>query len=450
FELSRFKNEARFIKTKFQAQATDGETVENNFDEALFETVLFSQIDFKGRTSFEKTTFKKSTFRKITFFQEEITFWESEFERVNLIDCIFPHQTNFDRCVLKNTLFKNQKEIKPMFQDVKFQDCVFKETNTFGEKVFSIELKPILTTNTFEGQFNIDHQYLHYEPEEIPRENISIWRDLFRRLKSNRLAHHNIIDASELHTQELYAREIELEEKEKQNKTSLKEKVEKWQLYFYRLTSDHHTDLAKIFNNVILLIALFGIFACATTLFTQTIEIVKPKINNIPIFALLQTKSYIFSELPKKIPIEIGLVSLAIVNFCGIYSYLELRKVVQEKLFSFKIIDILLVVCIACCLYYRLSEAFFIFFLCFAFVASYILCLQIQKFFITIFSYLVCVGVLILKPTLLLPFVGRFLESSPTTSFPAMQSLSVVYCILMFLMLFSLQKTARKNSIIPS
>lgn len=97
--------------------------------------------------------------------------------------------------------------------------------------------------------------------ENQEEKNPNLWRDLFRRLKSNRLAHHNVIDASELHTQELYARELEIIEKEKHEKISFKEKIEKWQLWFYRLTSDHHTDLAKIFNNVIMLIALFGILA---------------------------------------------------------------------------------------------------------------------------------------------------------------------------------------------
>lgn len=47
---------------------------------------------------------------------------------------------------------------------------------------------------------------------------------------------------------ELYARELEIIEKEKHEKISFKEKIEKWQLWFYRLTSDHHTDLSFASN----------------------------------------------------------------------------------------------------------------------------------------------------------------------------------------------------------
>lgn len=140
----------------------------------------------------------------------------------------------------------------------------FKETNTFGENIF-ID-KPLFENCTFEGQFNIKH-FLHYEfesleissqikPDEQANKMIA-WRETFRRLKGNRLTYHNLIDASELRTQELYARELEL--KSKNPSLFSKEWIEKWQLCLYRLTSDHHTDLLKIIGWVLSVIAIFGV-----------------------------------------------------------------------------------------------------------------------------------------------------------------------------------------------
>ncbi|EIT8437269.1 hypothetical protein L3L87_001306 [Campylobacter coli] len=54
------------------------------------------------------------------------------------------------------------------------------------------------------------------------------------------------------------------------------------------------------------------------------------------------------------------------------------------------------------------------------------------------------------KPSLLLPALGSFLDKDSNATYPLLLSLSVVYFMLVVLILFSLQKTARKNSIVPS
>lgn len=499
FSLSRFKNEARFTKTHFKAQAMDNKIIENNFREATFENkASFKKAILNGRACFnfsifgEYTDFSSIIFKQILDFEnvffhgickwieatilKKANFTSSVFEqKLYFSQSRFYDEAIFDNCIFSEIDFKKAKFRKTVsFQRCTFhkitvfnQTCFLNESN-FKETIFNgitslwnvgFRKKPSLINATFGNQFNIKHHLLQYTYDEIKNEigkqnhkddNPSILRDLFRRLKSNRLAHHNIIDALELHTQELYAREIELGEKEKKSKIAFKEKIEKWQLWFYRLTSDHHTDLARIFNNVVLLIALFGIFACATMSFTQMVELVKPKIDNIPIYTQLQTISYIFYKMPRSIPIELGFISLTIVIFCGIYSYIKLREKIDSKIYKFKTLDMLLVFCFVCCFYYELYEAFFVLFLCFAFIVAYISCLQIDRFFITIFSYCICVCILVFKPTLLIPFIGTLFSEGFKTNIPAMQSLSVVYCILMFLMIFSLQKTARKNSIVPS
>ncbi|EAL6990571.1 hypothetical protein DSX85_09020, partial [Campylobacter jejuni] len=97
------------------------------------------------------------------------------------------------------------------------------------------------------------------------------YRDLFRKLKSNRIAHHNLIDASELRAQELYARELEL--KHKENK-SLKEKIERWQLVFYRKLCDHHTDLLLNLKWLVVVIGLFALLYFASRMI-QDISLLK-------------------------------------------------------------------------------------------------------------------------------------------------------------------------------
>ncbi|EOJ2587885.1 hypothetical protein ACM1G1_001619, partial [Campylobacter jejuni] len=115
---------------------------------------------------------------------------------------------------------------------------------SFDNIRFDNNCKPNFENCTFSDQFNIEHKYIEYKFDEIEKtqeyDKLLNYRDLFRKLKSNRIAHHNLIDASELRAQELYARELEL--KHKENK-SLKEKIERWQLVFYRKLCDHHTDL---------------------------------------------------------------------------------------------------------------------------------------------------------------------------------------------------------------
>ncbi|WP_346344794.1 pentapeptide repeat-containing protein, partial [Helicobacter kayseriensis] len=467
---------------KFQAQATDSKTIENDFRATHFDgDVLFTLNDFKGKTSFAMTKFAKDAlwsqvsfhqvfFRKTIF--EASSVWRGvSFEEEVAFDSVYfggktsfcsidtdggKKPTTFKKAGFKNVVFKESDFSEVEFVgNARFNGVVFKDLTSFYKTSFKQKAdfrgsifggitsfdeadfgskKPDFLNCTFGNQFNIEHQHLHYEYDDIEneiknetntqeRKNPSLWRDLFRRLKSNRLAYHNLIDASELRAQELYAREIELEEKVRENKASFKEKIEKWQLCFYRLTSDHHTDLAKIFNNVILLIALFGIFAFGSIKYGEKhLDYERRYFGSVETSAIdLSTRKTTYSLTKSELKTE--------------------KQDLQNLSWNQN----------------NFSESFSIVFLCLAFVVSFgaLISLDLLKNKLlikirNIFFYLLVFGVLIFKPTLLLPFIGKFLESSSSTSFPAMQSLSVVYCILMFLMLFSLQKTARKNSIIPS
>lgn len=52
--------------------------------------------------------------------------------------------------------------------------------------------------------------------------------------------------------------------------------------------------------------------------------------------------------------------------------------------------------------------------------------------------------------TILNPFIGKLINDKIFSNDPLFIYLTFAYTILIFLVLFSLQKTARKNSIVPS
>lgn len=481
FSITRFNDEAKFVSVDFLGIVPNkphNNFAENNFSECVFEKyVAFGQNTFNGRINFALSSISNALFSKVHFQEkckdEEWFIPSASFKNATFINCSFPESVEFVQCnfidcnFLLGTTANNEKI---GFEKVIFISSIFKGTNNFDDGIF--HQNPALTNNIFNGEFKINQDLLKYPYKILEKiiggkaignqteKNPSIWRDLFRQLKSNRLAHHNVIDASELHTQELYARELELRKEAK----TLREKVERWQLWFYRKTSDHHTDLAMIFNNVITLIALFGIFSFGLLDFStnpnSTID------SKIPI-------NFVFGKislLPKSL---VWIILGSCLSVWGLSKLLkcQLPKVLKIKSKKFSKYGLKEWLSLACCGTIALcflapfllsgitfltiaipsiQEVFFVFALCLGFVAGYLGLIWLADRGITLIAYLICIGILILKPTLLLPFVGQLFDEGLKTNFPAMQSLSVVYCILMVLMIFSLQKTARKNSIVPS
>lgn len=437
FRNSRFKDETKFVGVDFLGIAPNkphNNFAENDFSECVFEKyVAFGQNTFNGRINFALSSISNALFSKVHFQEkckdEEWFIPSASFKNATFINCSFPESVEFVQCnfidcnFLLGTTANNEKI---GFEKVIFTSSIFKGTNNFDDGIF--HQNPVLTNNIFNGEFKINQDLLKYPYKILEKiiggrvisnqteKNPSIWRDLFRQLKSNRLAHHNVIDASELHTQELYARELELVKRAKQKEVSFKEKIEKWQLWFYRITSDHHTDLALIFNNVIVLIALFGFFASVLLCLAPSPEpsimrFVQENGGVLSIFDLealsLQSKS---PKIERQIQWFCSLI--ACIGFVGIYLGLitatNWLRGIRKKWSKV-------------CLY-----GFYIFVYCASF------------------------ALLFYKPPLLLPIIGKFFDESLKLNFAPLQSLCIVYYILMILMLFSLQKTARKNSIIPS
>ncbi|EAI2321136.1 hypothetical protein ND299_001711 [Campylobacter coli] len=369
FGISQFKEEVRFIGTQFLAkQSSNRKIIENEFREAIFKgKVTFDSLVLKARISFLFSTFKDETlFLNINpnnFIFHNVEFNKTKFACKTLTNVIF--------CLFQYSVFKDTLSFEGMeFERLEFDNVLFNGVVTFSNT--KLNTKPQFKNCTFSNQFNIEHKYIEYKFDEIKNtkeyNKLLSYRDLFRKLKSNRIAHHNLIDASELRTQELYARELELKYKEKK---SLRETIERWQLFFYRKLCDHHTDLLL---NAKWLVVLIGSFA------------------------LLYFTSRVIQDI-------------------------NLLKVLNQYGICLSIAGVFILFC----LYW---------FRC------------IKKFdFFVYFNLIAVLWVICYKPKIIFGIVNLIGDKS-YNGFE--NALITIYTILLALVLFSLQKTARKNSIVPS
>lgn len=394
FGISRFKAEASFINIQFLAKQGNGEITENDFQETIFEgNTYFSNIAFQGRVSFIFSSFMGETLFIDTNTQNCI-FNHTEFNKTKFIKVDYKNAETytFRNSTFKDTLsFENTNISKLVFDNV-----VFKGIVTFNKTNFSN--KPSFINCTFSNQFNIEHKYIQYSYEDIEKtrdySQLLNYRDMFRKLKSNRIAHHNLIDTSELHSQELYARELEL--KHKETKT-LKEKVEKWQLWFYHNLCDHHTDILKSFHSLMLVIGLFG------------------------------------------------LVSLGVI--IGFDYYLGYKPIFSHLYMVKEIYDAHIQSFIKTHTLYTIACDFLIlgFYLVILYFLIRVECLR--RLFIGI-SYVVVIGILLISPKILIPAMGIFTDKKALLD--PLSTLGGIYTICFGFVLFSFIKTIRKNSIVPN
>ena len=213
----------------------------------------------------------------------------------------------------------------------------------------------------------------------------------------------------------------------------------------YRLTSDHHTNLLMILSNVIFLIALFGIanlVLClcnkiCTTIISPLVEII------VSIIFIGIAICFLFEYCKKLIFGVIILIDIcALLMICAFQPYLLFAVICYMVLIFFVLLG-----CAICCL-------------------DKICACEIKNC-IFAFSYLTVLYMTFTIPSSILPILGKLIENkSPeshccvdefdifeicldTVPF-ASETLNLIYMLFLFLLLWSLQKTARKNTIVPS
>ncbi|EGK8106323.1 MFS transporter, partial [Campylobacter lari] len=303
------------------------------------------------------------------------------------------------------------------------------------------------------------------------------FRDSFRVFKNALIKDNNLLDASNFHKYELYCKEIELKESWnriknvktdedlRQNNKNYSQLTDFLLLGFYRKLCDHHTDFLRVFNNFILLISLHVLYGIVIFRINDKEIIDDAKIylsdtfnyDNIfwyvlGILLFICVSSLYFCKNKEKTHmidresiikkfkwsrIIIKEIYTFFLVFTICYLGISTFGIVGDflaKFFDLKIFKNVVYISIACISFIGL----FLFFInSFVFRYVFLSC-----------SYFILAFVLFLKPKEFYFIYNIFKENNENLII--INSLNVVYFILVILVIFSLQKTARKNSIVPS
>ncbi|EFO9213366.1 hypothetical protein IO397_000552 [Campylobacter lari] len=403
------------------------------------------------------------SFENCNFYKEVYFGFQKKFKLLIMENCYFHNKVYFSGAFNENALFNNSH-----FKDyVDFHECEFEKTACFYGVQFDeipnfsqVVFKE--SVNLVNIKANFDFRNLNIAIKNINKlkdEAANDFRDYFRIFKNILIKDNNLLDASKFHKYELYCKEIELEEKK--SKIFSKEWIDKWQLVFYRKLCDHHTDLLKVFHNLLIIIMLFSVFSFVLDKFKQ------PSIENHAKYHIVQVdtnESYIFKEhnkttynfLSLNIEQEFknldNLLSKTEIYFSLGFVLLVTFVALLNKQYLWFLLLPLFVGVVYCVEFPMSIIAHFMIIMLFActFVFIMVFDSKPERFLFVSVSYIVCIFTLLAKPSLMLPVFGSFLEKDSNATYPLLLSLSVVYFILVALVIFSLQKTARKNSVVPS
>ncbi len=362
---------------------------------------------FLHSVDFSNTIFKDNVYFNNSIFEDYADFHECEFEKTaSFYGVTFKKTPNFNKFKFKDNVYFNNS----IFEDyADFHECEFEKTASFYGVTF--KKTPNFSQAIFKSNLNIANANLNFDfdkleakiKQEHNNDNkksldkfANDFRDSFRGFKSALIKDNNLLDASEFHKYELYAKEMELDYKE--NKI-LKEKIDYWQLWFYRNLCEHHTDILKSFNSLMLVIGLFGLVSLGVIIG----------------FKYCLGYESIFSHL------------YMVKDFYNahIQSFVEMHTLCAV-IFNLFILAIYLVILL---------------------LSISVKCKYIRGFFIGI-SYVAVIGILLISPKILIPAMGIFTDKRALLD--PLSTLGGIYTICFGFVLFSFIKTIRKNSIVPN
>lgn len=313
-------------------------------------------------------------------------------------NCHFYKAIHFSGVFKENVFFNNSK-----FNDyVNFQTCDFEKTVSFYGVRFDktpnfsqVIFKDSINLINVKTNFDFENLKTTIESMDKPKnETANDFRDSFRNFKSALIKDNNLLDASNFHKYELYCKEIELENKK--DKT-LKDKIDKWQLFFYHKLCDHHTDILQSLNSLILVIGIF-VLSSVVMVFGFNYSLGYKPILEHWYFSLDFYNHHINSI------IQDNYLFVVKVNFAMLFSYLIL--------------------------------------------VGFALCLKCIRGFFIIISYAITLSVLVVSPKILIPAMGFFTDKRAILD--PLSAIGGIYTIVFGFVVFSFIKTIRKNSIVPS
>ncbi|HDX3684768.1 TPA: pentapeptide repeat-containing protein [Campylobacter jejuni] len=454
-----------FLNCEFEEQ------IYLNFQECL-DIFQMDNCVFEDRVTI-KGKFNDNVYFNNSIFKDYANFHTCEFEKTaNFYGVRFEKTPNFSQVIFKGNLNAINAKLNFTFDDLQQrikQECTSYESQRTTKKAGVI---PNLYQEKSLDKFAND------------------FRDSFRTFKNALIKDNNLLDASNFHKYELYCKEIELKQnwdkkgENVKNTTDLEKNVSRIRdfvdfllLGFYRKLCDHHTDFLKVFNNLILLISLYILF-----IFVGSFEfdLEKKSIQN------LNKTSDMFSYLTKVKEVIINfsfmqqyynhiLISFVavcficlIVIFYKIFKNIKLDFIIIKNIIFKDIIKSILILCVY--LLFLLIILIYIniyipknqnnlnilsnigIFFTFCIFYLWMVCLNtlfLRYIFICI-SYIIVIISMGANITILNPFIEKLINDKIFSNDPLFIYLTFAYTILIFLVLFSLQKTARKNSIVPS
>lgn len=445
----------------------------------------FANLIFKNKINFEQSKFQDIAYFKETIFKDYADFSQCEFEKTaNFYGAKFEKAPNFSQVQFKGSLNAVNMDLDFGFTNLK--ECIigeFKKYNNIAPQKQGCfqKIKQRISAKLKKEQANdkkptITKPLTHFAND---------FRDSFRIFKSALIKENNNLDASEFHKLELYCKEIELgesihtggiqaqsEEDVRKNTKPFKESIDWFLLKFYRKLSEHHTDLLRVLNNLILLIALYAGFV-----YIGNFKIDDAKTSSISqqLFQHIEAfQNYIKNlSVVQEYSLVLIILSILFVAF-AIYLVFKLKLLIHIKT-TFKIIlagimkdfwlllkilsVILSIFCIITFIVLqfetnnRSSILVNIFGFClFIILYLWLVCLDsiFLRYIVVIVAYIVASVALGDNIAILNPLIGKLITGKTSTNDPLFATITLAYTILTLLVLFSLQKTARKNSIVPS
>ncbi|OCR16397.1 pentapeptide repeat-containing protein [Helicobacter pullorum] len=214
-------------------------------------------LSIKQPISFLNCTFKK-----------DVIIFDFHFHIIAMLNCVFESKCYFEFSIFnKFANFRGTTFNYVSFEGSKFNDDAnfygvkFDKAPNFSQVQFKGSLNAVNTEMLFQVQDlknTIKEAKEKYDIESNVNKSliyfINDFRDSFRILKNALIKDNNLLDASEFHKYELYSKEIELDSKKTK---TLRDKVDKWQLWLYRKLCDHHTDLVLNLKWLVYTIALY-------------------------------------------------------------------------------------------------------------------------------------------------------------------------------------------------
>ncbi|MBK1971306.1 pentapeptide repeat-containing protein [Campylobacter sp. TTU_617] len=427
----------------------------------------------------------KNTFKDVSIFENKIlnfNFEENSIQNISIYNNLFTKEAYFNansfnyECIF----FKNS------FENLSFYGANFEKSFIFFQNIIKGNLNAVNTNLNFtfdDLQKRIKQEYEDFnktkeEQDKKPLDKFANdFRDSFRTFKSALIKDNNLLDASNFHKYELYCKEIELKESwNKLKKVDMDEDIDQNNknysklidfllLGFYRKLCDHHTDLLKVFNSFVLLIALYILYSIVI------LHINDKKIIN-------DTKTYLSDIFNYNNIFWYILGILLFICVCSIYfcknkerthminEKVKVKKIKWSKIIIKEIYNLLfiLIICYTSVSIFSMvgvllakffdlkifKDVAYISFACLSFVGLFLFFInsRVLRYIFLSCSYFIFAFVLFLNPKEFYFIYNIFKENNENLMI--INSLNVVYFVLIILILFSLQKTARKNSIVPN